>query len=73
MAVVLDDLGVMRFEHWCTRAKRLADPGPALLIAPRLDLHVIQGPMETITISPSILCSDCGIHGFVTDGNWRSA
>lgn len=25
-----------------------------------------------LTISPSILCRQCGFHGFLTEGEWRS-
>jgi hypothetical protein len=28
--------------------------------------------LDPVTITPSILCPDCGLHGFVTDGTWRS-
>lgn len=71
-AIYTDDGGTMRFEHRCSRANRLDDPGEPLLIAPAITLHVIKGPMEHLTITPSILCTDCGTHGFVTDGEWRS-
>lgn len=74
LAVYVDDDGTLRFEHLCSRDKRLADPGPPIRIAPAFGAaHVIQGPMERLTITPSVLCSDCGTHGFVTEGVWRSA
>lgn len=31
--------------------------------------HVVVSE-EPLTITPSLLCSVCGLHGFVTDGRW---
>ena len=28
---------------------------------------------DPLTITPSILCGECGLHGFITDGQWVSA
>lgn len=28
---------------------------------------------EPLTVEPSISCSDCGLHGWITDGEWRWA
>ncbi len=28
---------------------------------------------EPLTISPSILCGECGVHGFIRDGKWVPA
>lgn len=28
--------------------------------------------VEPLTLTPSILCGRCGVHGFFTDGVWRS-
>lgn len=64
--------GVVSFEHVCDRGRR-----GVIVCAPRLQLeggHTItrsdvDGP---VTVQPSILCDDCGTHGFVTDGVWRS-
>lgn len=44
--------------------------GEQILVAPRLDRHQISGPVDRLTVSPSVLC-DCGLHGFLTDGVWR--
>jgi hypothetical protein len=49
--------GEVRFSHVC----RLARSG-----------HIVV-TRQPLTIVASILCSDCGIHGFVTDGTWRPA
>ena len=63
-----DDGGV-RFEHRCDRGER-----GVVICAPALQLghgHLI-GPTDPVTITPSILCPDCGTHGFITDGRWIS-
>lgn len=28
---------------------------------------------EPLTLSPSLLCTDCGHHGFIRDGRWVTA
>jgi len=61
--------GTARFEHVCDRAHR--DAG-VIRCAPLLQLdggHTIVQP-DPLTVSPSILCTDCTVHGFVTDGRW---
>jgi hypothetical protein len=63
--------GEVRFSHVC----RLARSGQVMRIAPRLQIgdgHTVV-TREPLTIVASILCGDCGIHGFVTDGTWRPA
>lgn len=35
------------------------------------DGWVIQS-VDPLTVTPSILCTDCGCHGFITDGKWVS-
>lgn len=58
-------------EHTCTRPR----DGLTVICAPFLT----GGPAghqllseEPLTVSPSVLCADCGLHGFITDGVWRS-
>ncbi|MCW2899953.1 MAG: hypothetical protein JWO67_2218 [Streptosporangiaceae bacterium] len=61
-------------EHQCTRPR----DGMTLLIAPFLtaDRDGRRGHQllseDPLTVTPSILCADCGLHGFITDGTWRS-
>jgi hypothetical protein len=55
-------------EHQCTRQR----DGQTLLIAPFLQRGHQLLSEEPLTVSPSILCADCGLHGFITDGTWRS-
>lgn len=70
-AILEDADGMHYYEHECNRrATQPLFPFEALRAAPRLSDHTRTGPLETITIRASILCPDCGDHGFVTDGQW---
>lgn len=58
-----------RVRHRCDRGPRgvivwapTLTPGPAG--------HVVHST-DPLTITASILCGDCGLHGFVTEGAWR--
>jgi hypothetical protein len=33
--------------------------------------HIIAE--DPLTVEPSIRCAECGLHGFITDGQWRVA
>lgn len=57
------------FAHRCDRGDR-----GVILCAPRLDAtgHRIE-VADPLTVSPSILCPDCGTHGFVRAGKWVQA
>ena len=72
--------GLVRFQHLCDRGKR-----GVIVCAPHLSPgHVITPAFEQpypsvphgsyvplrLTVTPSILCTDCGTHGFITDGRW---
>jgi hypothetical protein len=62
--------GSVGFKHTC----RVVD-GTQLVTAPRLQLdggHRIIS-RKPWTVEPSILCGDCGAHGFVRDGRWVPA
>ena len=41
-----------------------------IVVAPRITKHTIVSD-DPLTVTPSLLCS-CGLHGYVTDGVWRS-
>jgi hypothetical protein len=58
--------GAVRFEHRCNRGDR-----GTIICAPSLRNHEVD--LASFTVSPSILCPDCGLHGFVRDGRWVSA
>lgn len=67
--------GVVRFRHTCDRGAR-----GVIICAPLLTRlnqpggHQIESAEPGhVTVSPSILCDDCGTHGFVRDGKWVAA
>lgn len=62
--------GTVRIEHEC----RTVD-GVRLIVAPALQLgtgHIIE-QANPLTVSPSILCPDCGLHGFIREDRWVDA
>ena len=71
MALVEYPDGRVAFRHVCDRGDR-----GVIVCAPFLQTDtgghqvVSRSPW---TITPSILCPDCGTHGFVRDGSWVSA
>lgn len=67
--LAIPELAGYRVEHTC---KTVGDV--TLVIAPKLTVpgHVVLCK-DPLTITPSISCPDCGLHGFVTDGTWRNA
>lgn len=61
--------GTVRFEHRCDRSHRNAG---ILVCAPALQIgngHTVT-QTDPLTIVASILCPDCAVHGWVTDGRW---
>lgn len=68
--VLFYDDGVVRFEHRCDRGERgTIICAPALMIG---NGHTIVQD-DPLTIEASILCPDCGTHGWVRNGRWVSA
>ncbi len=63
--------GSVRFQHFCDRGAR-----GLIVCAPRLMLgqgHTLTRDVEgRPTVRASILCDDCGTHGWVTDGRWHT-
>lgn len=61
--------GTARFEHRCDRGER-----GSVVCAPVLQLSTPGGHRITqtapLTVEPSILCPDCGTHGFIREGRW---
>lgn len=52
------------FWHWCTK----------LNVSPRwvamgTGIHTVISN-KPYTLSPSLLCSECGLHGFIQNGKW---
>lgn len=68
MAKVDDPARRYLVEHTC---KTVGDT--TLVIAPSLSAGHQVLSEDPLTITPSILCPDCGLHGFVTEGLWRTA
>ena len=70
MALLTYEDGAVRFEHVCDRGKR-----GVIICAPRLQIgngHTLtRDDQGKPTVRASILCDDCGTHGFVTDGVWE--
>jgi hypothetical protein len=68
--------GTVRFAHLCNRGER-----GVVIAAPALQLNAghhisVVGEVRAgglVTVEPSILCPDCGTHGFVRDGVWVPA
>ncbi len=62
------------FEHRCDRGQR-----GVIICAPRLQeghnvtLDMGPGGAAQPTVNPSILCDDCGTHGFIRAGQWLAA
>lgn len=61
--------GIIRIRHHCKTID-----GDDIYIAPALQLaggHRIVS-QDPLTIEPSILCPDCGLHGWIRDGQWTT-
>lgn len=59
--------GGIGFEHTCDRGER-----GIIVCAPLLSSHEVTG-RDKPTINPSVLCPDCGTHGFIREGRWHAA
>lgn len=71
MALLTYPDGRIAFRHVCDRGDR-----GVIVCAPFLRIDTGEHQVtqrRPFTIAPSILCPDCGTHGFVTDGEWVSA
>lgn len=68
-----DDGRRPRFEHICKRWADDREPDGEFVkvVAPSLHPdHVVTLSDKGTTVRASILCPDCGLHGFITDGKW---
>lgn len=63
------------FEHECQQWPDEQEPDGLFrkLVAPRLTNHTITRDDNGVTVRASILCPDCGLHGFVTNSRWEGA
>ena len=63
--------GAVRFEHVCDRGER-----GTIICAPALQIGnghtLIYNERMRPTVRASILCPDCGTHGYITDGRWSA-
>lgn len=65
--------------HDCTSGAE-REPGAPIPVTPEPQHMLPRGKekcwtvlqREPLTMVPSILCSDCGCHGFITNGEWVS-
>lgn len=61
--------GSVGIRHECHRTR----DDRTLIVAPRLQLdaghHIVS--TDPVTVTPSIACGDCGLHGFLRDGRWE--
>lgn len=63
--------GAVRVHHHCKLIQ--GDSEDRLICAPALQIgagHVVM-ESDPVTISPSILCPDCALHGFVRASRWE--
>lgn len=64
--------GTVRFEHVCNRRSR-----GLIICAPKLQLNddhlLTYDDQGRPTVTPSILCEDCGTHGWIQAGVWTNA
>lgn len=62
--------GSVGIRHHCVRSPELT-----VVCAPKLTLGSYWKLVtdDPVTITPSIMCPDCGLHGFITDGVWIDA
>jgi hypothetical protein len=69
--IVADNEGQWHFKHRCKIWVDETDGQiHALVCAPYFDdAHVVEN-QSPLTVSPSLLCSDCGTHGYVCHGQW---
>lgn len=76
-AVLFMQDGLIRFAHDCAR-RRQGRVLETIRCAPHLTNVGQPGGHQLVTreplhIEPSILCGDCGTHGFVRSGSWVAA
>lgn len=66
----LDDDGVhVHVRHQCTRPTSWPPVEATLPIGPEGWTTVQADPL---TVTPSVHCTECGLHGFITNGAWAA-
>lgn len=67
----LDEDGThVHVTHQCTRP---ADWPPVEATLPQGPAGWTTVSTDPLTVTPSIQCDACGLHGFITDGRWTPA
>lgn len=63
------------FHHECSSWSDEQEPDGVFVkvVAPRLTNHTMTLGETGMTVRASILCPDCGVHGFITDDRWEGA
>lgn len=63
--------GSVGVRHTCDRGEKRG----TLIVAPRLVLDEAGGhtivSRDPVTVTPSVGCFDCGLHGFIRNGRWE--
>jgi hypothetical protein len=65
--------GHVRFRHTCVTIPDDYEGSITKITAPLLSQHLLRLDDGKITVSPSILCPDCGLHGFVRRDRWDAS
>ncbi len=72
---VKDGKALFEMKHLCKTGKADSPERTAGFIAPCIAIgpgHHQLVSREPLTIRPSISCPSCGLHGYITDGVWKS-
>ena len=70
VVLFVDPEFVVRDAPWIEHQCIAGDDTPILTAVSLHPGHSVSD--DHLTVSPSILCQSCGLHGFLTDGKWRS-
>lgn len=61
--------GLWRFDHMCIRRGAVY-----IRVRPLLsDTHQVAETDDGVTVSPSLLCPDCSLHGWIHSSKWVEA
>lgn len=56
--------------HWCDSESNWRLDAPGVWSGARCSLHTVV-QVSPLTLNPSLLCTDCGWHGYIIDGVWK--
>jgi hypothetical protein len=69
LANLMDDGRHVAWHHVCIGERDLAATVWTVVVLPLGPWRVVSA--DPLTVEPSIHCTPCGTHGFITDGEWR--